>query len=194
MSRLAFTVAHAVAESQHVIKSRLFYTNRPLDWEAFMRRFGFLIVLLSLVPTLRAQQLSDMLSDLTRPHDYVLTRASSWDRTGGNADSRPIEPGQTLTVLDAAGPGTITHVWLTIASGEKYHLKKLVLRMYWDNEATPSVEAPIGDFFGLGLGEYFTYQSLPLSVGSVKALNSFFPMPFRKSARVTVTNEGMQRV
>ena len=66
--------------------------------------------------------------------------------------------------------------------------------MYWDNEATPSVETPIGDFFGLGLGEYFTYQSLPLAVSSVKALNSFFPMPFQKKARITVTNEGTQPV
>jgi hypothetical protein len=82
------------------------------------------------------------------------------------------------------------HPWLTIASAEDGHLKKLVLRMYWDNEPTPSVEAPIGDFFGLGLGEYFSYQSLPLAVGSTKALNSFFPMPFQKMARITVTNEG----
>ena len=62
-----------------------------------------------------------------------------------------LRAGQTLTVLEDSGPGVITHVWFTIASGEKYHLKKLVLRMYWDGETTPSVEAPIGDFFGLGL-------------------------------------------
>ena len=62
--------------------------------------------------------------------------------------------------------------------------------MYWDNESTPSVEAPIGDFFGLGLGEYFTYQSLPLAVGSIKALNSYFPMPFQKMGKITMTNEG----
>src|SRR5208282_92434 len=71
---------------------------------------------------------------------------------------------------------------------------KLVLRMYWDDESTPSVETPLGDFFGLGLGEYFTYQSLPLAVSSVKALNSFFPMPFQKGAKITVTNEGTQQV
>jgi len=69
-----------------------------------------------------------------------------------------------------------------------------VLRMYWDNETTPSVETPIGDFFGLGLGDYFTYESLPLSVGLEKALNSYFPMPFQKKAKITVTNEGTQPV
>ena len=49
---------------------------------------------------------------------------------------------------------------------------------------------PLGDFFGLGLGEYFTFQSLPLAVSSIKALNSFFPMPFQRKARITLTNEG----
>jgi len=159
-----------------------------------MRRLGLFLVLLCIASVAPAQDLSGLLSDLTKPQDYVLKRASSWDRTGANADARKIAPGETLTVLEDSGPGVITHVWFTIASREKDHLKKLVLRMYWDNEATPSVEAPIGDFFGLGLGEYFTYQSLPLAVSSVKALNSFFPMPFAKAARITITNDGTEQV
>ncbi len=105
-----------------------------------------------------------------------------------------MSPGQTLTVLDTDGPGTISHMWFTIASGERYHLKRIVLRIFWDGEETPSVEAPIGDFFGLGLGEYHSWQSEMLSVGSIKALNCFFPMPFQRHARITVTNEGMQPV
>jgi len=124
----------------------------------------------------------------------VQHRVSSYDRTGGNADFRTITPGDTLTVLDESGPGLITHVWFTIASDDPNHLKALVLRMYWDGETTPSVETPIGDFFGLGLGEYYLYQSQPLSVGADKALNSFFPMPFQKHARITVTNEGSRKV
>jgi len=134
------------------------------------------------------------LSSLISPHTYVQKRASSYDRTGGNDDFRKIAPGDTLTLLDESGPGVITHVWITIASPEQYHLKKLVLRMYWDEEASPSVEAPIGDFFGLGLGDYFRFESTPLSVASDKALNSFFPMPFRKRARITVTNQGGEGV
>jgi hypothetical protein len=66
--------------------------------------------------------------------------------------------------------------------------------MYWDGEATPSVEAPVGDFFGLGLGDYHLYHALPLSVGADNALNSFFPMPFQKHARITITNEGSHKV
>jgi hypothetical protein len=137
---------------------------------------------------------STELSSLISPHPYVQKRASSYDRTGGNDDFRKIAPGETLTLLDDSGPGVITHIWITIASSEKYHLKKLVLRMYWDDEASPSVEAPIGDFFGLGLGDYFLFESTPLSVASDKALNCFFPMPFRRRARITVSNDGKEEV
>ena len=150
--------------------------------------FGFAALSLAQSPA------SSSLSGLTAPHDYVQKRISSYDRSGGNADSRQIAPGETLILLDEPGPGTITHIWITIADDEQFHLKKLVLRMYWDGEETPSVEAPIGDFFGLGNGEYFRYESAVLAVASDKALNSFFPMPFLKHARITVTNEGKQRV
>ncbi len=114
---------------------------------------------------------SAMLSSLVSPHDYIQKRASSYDRTGGNDDFYKIPAGATITLLDDTGPGIITHIWITIASPEQYHLKKLVLRMYWDGEASPSVETPIGDFFGLGLGDYFQFESIPLSVAPDKAVN-----------------------
>jgi len=158
-----------------------------------MRKLTILIGVIVLAAPALAQNspnLSGLMPDLVEPHDYVLKRASSYDRSGANADFRKLPAGETLTLLEEPGPGVVTHVWITIASPENYHLKKLVLRMYWDNEPTPSVEAPIGDFFGLGLGDYFLYQSLPLAVGSANALNSFFPMPFRKNAKIIVTNEG----
>ncbi len=159
-----------------------------------MRKVILLLMMaISALPAM-GQQMSGLLWNLTQPQDYVQHRISSYDRTGANADYRRIAPGETLTVFDESGPGVITHVWFTIASREQFHLKKLVLRMYWDGENTPSVETPIGDFYGLGLGEYHLYQSVPLAVGSVKALNSFFPMPFAKSGKITVTNEGSQAV
>ena len=132
--------------------------------------------------------------DLTHRQTYTSHRASSSDPTGGNADARRVEPGATLTLLDTDGPGAVSHLWFTISSREHYHLKRIVLRIYWDGEATPSVEAPIGDFFGLGLGEYHPWESELLSVGSEKSLNSFFPMPFARHARVTVTNEGKEAI
>lgn len=132
--------------------------------------------------------------DITQQQTYTLHRSSSWDRSGGNDDSRSVAPGQTETVLDVDGPGVLSHIWFTINDQESYHLKRIVLRMYWDNESTPSVEAPIGDFFGLGLGLYKSWQSEMLSVGNIEALNCFFPMPYQKHARITVTNEGTRAI
>lgn len=130
---------------------------------------------------------------LARLRSYKTRRSSSWDRSGGNGDSVRVEPGQTATILDVTGAGVVTHLWFTIASPDPHHLKNLVLRAWWDGEATPSIEAPIGDFFGLGLGEYYTYQSELLTVAQAKALNSYFEMPFAAAAKITVTNEGTQR-
>ena len=144
--------------------------------------------------SLFAQDPATWLADLPQAKDYVQHRVSSYDRSGGNADARQIAPGDTLTLLDEAGPGLISHIWFTIASDDPNHLKALVLRMYWDGESSPSVETPVGDFFGLGLGDYYLYQSLPLAVGADKALNCYFPMPFQKHARITVTNEGSRKV
>src|SRR5579872_6823059 len=121
-----------------------------------------LLAILCLTAVMSFAQASSWLSSLSEARDYIQHRSSSYDRSGGNADARTIAPGETLTLLDDAGPGIITHIWFTIAANEKYHLKKLVLRAYWDAEATPSIEAPVGDFFGLGLGQYVLYQSLPM--------------------------------
>lgn len=131
---------------------------------------------------------------LTKLGDYESRRTSSYDRTGGNSDHGSLKPGQTLDLYDEAGPAEIRHVWITMATGEAYHLKKVVLRMYWDGEKEPSVEAPIGDFFGLGLGTYTVFQSAVLVVAPDKALNAYFPMPFARRGRVTVTNEGTQEI
>ena len=103
-------------------------------------------------------------------------------------------PSASATILDVKGPGVVTHIWFTIASEDEHHLKNLVLRAWWDGETTPSVEVPIGDFYGLGLGEYFTYQSALLAVAPMKALNAYFQMPFSTAARLTVENQGPVKV
>jgi hypothetical protein len=155
--------------------------------------FVFALIFAMVQDVARAQDTGYWQADLTHPQSYVLKRASSTDPTGGNADFRSIEPGATLTVLDADGPAVLTHIWFTVYDPEPYHLKRLVLRMYWDGESSPSVETPLGDFFGLGLGDYHVWESELLSVANERALNSFFPMPFQKHARITVTNEGKQK-
>jgi hypothetical protein len=159
-----------------------------------MKQWSLALVLMAFLSSAFSQDPQAWLANLPQAKDYVQKRSSSYDRTGANADARPVAPGETLTVLDESGPGIITHIWFTIASQDSWHLKALVFRAYWDGEAAPSIETPIGDFFGLGLGAYYLYQSIPLSVGSDKALNCFFPMPFQKHARITVTNEGSRKV
>jgi hypothetical protein len=132
---------------------------------------------------------SVQLPEYALAQNYRSLKQSSYDRTGGNADSWPIAPGATREIFSADGPGIITHIWCTIAAQSANHLKEIVLRFYWDGNPKPSVEVPVGDFFGLNLGQYNVYQSAFLNCSSVKALNSYFAMPFRKSARITATNE-----
>jgi len=134
------------------------------------------------------------LPEYARLHNYRTLKQSSFDRTGGNHDSWRIEPGASFDVFESSGPGIITHIWFTISARGAHHLKELVLRIYWDGASKPSVEVPVGDFFGLNLGEYFVYQSAFLNCSSVKALNCYFAMPFHKAARISVTNEGKQAV
>lgn len=150
-----------------------------------------LAVVLSVCATAAVSE--GLLSGLPDYKDYMTKRQSSFDPSGGNQDGRqdwPIKPGETRDMAVIEGPGAITHIWVTIASKDPRHLKNLVLRMYWDGEENPSVEAPIGDFFGLGHAQYYQYSSLPIQIGTKNGLNCFWRMPFAKGARVTVTNDG----
>jgi hypothetical protein len=159
-----------------------------------MVRFATLLLLTACSVTVTHAQTPAWQPDITQQQSYTLHRASSADLSGANADSRTVPPGETSTVLDTDGPGLISHIWFTISDRESYHLKRIVLRIYWDGETTPSVETPIGDFFGLGLGVYHNWNSEMLSVGSIRGMNSFFPMPYRHHARITVTNEGKEPI
>ena len=133
-----------------------------------------------------------VLDDLDSARSYHSARISSYDRTGGNADGgqgNGIKPGETRTIAEIKGPGRIVHIWVTMGS-----FRDAILRMYWDDENQPSVEVPMGEFFGLGHGRNYTYESLPLAIGNDAGLNCFFPMPFTKSARITVENVGTANI
>lgn len=127
--------------------------------------------------------------------DYVSLRASSADPTGGNADARRIEPGAALTLAELEGPGVVTHIWFTIAAEERYYPRLLLLRIFWDGEENPSVLCPVGDFFcvGHGLDEVVDNAFFQVGAGG-RARNCFIPMPFYKSARIEVVNEGKRPV
>src|SRR5437879_2846315 len=79
-----------------------------------------------------------------------LIQISSDDTSGGNADYVTIGAGKTKILADIQGPGIIARIWLTISADDRYFLRRVLLRMYWDGEQYPSVECPLGDFFGNG--------------------------------------------
>ena len=103
-----------------------------------------------------------------------------------------IQNGATATLASIKGPGIIRHIWMTV-SDEKdqgfFMLSDIVLRMYWDDEENPSVEVPLGDFFLNGFSTYQRVCSAPITVNPAKGFNSFFQMPFAKSARITIENQ-----
>jgi len=134
------------------------------------------------------------LPSYAREQQYKSLKQSSYDTTGGNHDFWRIAGGETHEVFRADGPGIITHIWFTIDANSGNHLKEIVLRGYWDGNEKPSVEAPIGDFFGLNLGQYVIYESAYLACSPGKSLNCYFAMPYKKSARFTVTNESKQQI
>lgn len=101
-----------------------------------------------------------------------------------------IEPGETFEIADIAGPGRITHIWMT-AFPDCW--RELILRMYWDGEETPSVETPLGDFFCNGWCERSNVRSIAIAVNPAGGFNCYFPMPFRKRARITVENLGTKQ-
>ena len=95
-----------------------------------------------------------------------------------------VASGETITIADIEGPGAIQHMWMTPTGNWRF----TILRIYWDDSEIPSVEAPIGDFFASGWGEFAQLSALPLCVNPGSAFNSYWEMPFRRRARITVTN------
>lgn len=136
------------------------------------------------------------LSDLPRLKTFTAHRASSENPfVGSNDDSKRIMPGETLVMADLTGPGIVSHIWLTVADNEYAWPRLVRLRVYYDGKKTPSVDVPLGDFFGVGHGYERQLDSLPIRDTSFgRARNSYWPMPFRKSCRITATDEGNRPV
>jgi hypothetical protein len=138
-----------------------------------------------------------MLSELARIRNRKVSRASSYDTTGRNADSWQLEPGEGRVLADIEGPAQITHIWMT--QGAQY--RECLLRIYWDGARRPSVNVPLGDFFCLGNGLVNSFQSLLFTAStngnnlfnSGCALNCYAPMPFRERCVVELVNESSER-
>jgi len=95
-----------------------------------------------------------------------------------------INPGETFTMAVIEGPGAIQHIWMTPTGNWRFS----IIRIYWDDETEPSVECPVGDFFGMGWCEYAPLTSLAICVNPGSAFNCYWPMPFRKKCRITMEN------
>ncbi len=135
------------------------------------------------------------LASLAYIRDFQSRRASSYDRRGGNRDWVRVRPGGRHRLAAIEGPGCIKHLWCTGShAGDRDAMRSTVLQMWWDGERNPSVEVPLADFFGGGFGICKDFWSLPLQMNpdQGRGMNCWFPMPFRRHARIEVHNQWHQ--
>ena len=132
---------------------------------------------------------AQMLESLTRPQPGRSLRVSSGNPFD-NSDSAKFAVGETKTIALLNGPGKIRHIWFTPSSMDIRYPRALVLRIYWDGAAVPSVEVPMGDFFAVGNGMRANVNSFPVKVSSYgRGYNCYWQMPFKKGAKITLSNE-----
>jgi hypothetical protein len=158
-----------------------------------MKQF-FLIIILYLTSISFLFNQSNEMYNLSIIHSGVKNkRISSYDKAGKNNDSFDfIQPDSKLTIFEVKGAGIINHIWITMSpQPEKLNRNDIIIRMYWDNNEFPSVESPIGPFFGQGWNERYNFSSLPLAAGPKNGtgLVSYFAMPFSKGAKIEVENQ-----
>jgi hypothetical protein len=166
----------------------------PLLPERHMKKH-FLWILVLISPfLLYGQSIPDYFSLGALPEfkNSKLIQISSNDTSGGNADFVPIAVGESKVLANIEGAGIITRIWVTVGADDKYFLRRLLLRMYWDGEKEASVQSPIGDFFGNGF-QYTHWLSVPLGMSS-GGYYCYFPMPFSDGARLEVVNESGKKV
>lgn len=161
-----------------------------------MKKLFISLVLASfaLVVTSNAQDINSELYNLSKIQKGVKSkRIGSYDRSGGNNDRMEhIKDGEKRIIMDVKGAGVINHIWITMApSPDKLNRNDIILRMYWDGKPYPSVESPIGPFFGQGWNEKYAFNSLPLCASPVTGhgLVSYFNMPFANGARIEIENQ-----
>lgn len=138
-----------------------------------------------------------------RPDSIKRARVSSYDKSGGNFDWVDINPGETHVMAEVKGAGCIKHIWCTtmcmgfLFFPKKHYVRNVIVRMYWDGESDdkPSVEVPIGDFFGMGHGLKRNFVSAPLQMSPQrgKAFNCWWPMPYSNGFKITLENDNNKK-
>jgi hypothetical protein len=113
----------------------------------------------------------------------------------GNLDFVPLASGAEVPIADLHGPGVINHIWLNVQSDDPYAGRLVVLRAKWDGETSPSVEVPVGDFFGVGFSLDGNVDTLPVRVtADGRARSCWWPMPFAESAHLSIRNDSQRPV
>lgn len=164
-----------------------------------MKKLLIVCLFIAIAGSAFSQHPDDDMFSLTKVKEGLKSkRVGSWDRTGGNADFLTgIDDGEKITIMDVKGAGVIRHIWITISPGaDQLNRNDLIIRMYWDGNSFPSVESPIGPFFGNGWGEHYNFVSEPLAVspGGGKSYVSYFAMPFSNGARIEIENQSGMKI
>lgn len=155
---------------------------------------GILVAILSSCSNSGKGDLENILRPGSMPFlkDSKLIHISSHAARGEKNDMITVPAGKAVNVLQVGGPGVITHLCFRVDSGDPWFLRKILIRMYWDDEDNPSVEVPFGDFFGCGFA-YRPYTTPCLGMSS-DGYTCSFPMPFEKEARIDIINETGQEI
>ena len=154
---------------------------------------------------------ADLMADLAKPKDGRSMCETSTHRIGpdgkfdpkgepdpnSNWDNKNVPPGETRVLMDAKGPGAITHMWITFLGPEAQawapkgsaNHQEMLLRVFYDGSDVPGIEAPLGDFFANCFGLRREVVSLPVIVEDADSYNCFWYMPFRESVRVEIANQ-----
>lgn len=132
------------------------------------------------------------LDDLLKIKNYKVKQESSYDRNYKNKDFIKIDAGEVVKIFTPDKPGCIVRIWITLASPDPFIMRNALLKIYWDDEENPSVEAPIGDFFGCGFVKYVHHSSFLLGATS-GGFFSYFPMPYNR-CRIEIHNQSKMRI
>lgn len=156
---------------------------------------GYLLLILLVPSGIFAQELYDLPQDThTRWSSFENRKAEKGDggKENQGAKGHPfnrINAGETISLLDIKGSGTVRRIWITFSDRSPEMLRSLKIEMFWDGEKKPAVSAPIGDFFGVGIGMRKPFESAFFSDPEGRSFNCIIPMPFKTAAKITVTNE-----